>query len=84
MAVKVHDVLEGAQGTYLVWGIQNQFSMLGQDIVSDSIGVTLFQFGEDGRIIMQQDFWDSTEGFYQHIPVLGSVLRAIRDSFATE
>lgn len=81
-AVTPYDLVEGEQGVYIVWSIENKFSLLGQDINAASIGVTLFRFNDAGKIVFQQDFWDSTEGFYQHIPVLGTALRSIRDQVA--
>lgn len=81
-SVTPYDLVEGAQGVYIVWSIENRFAILGQEINSASIGVTLFRFNEEDQIVFQQDFWDSTEGFYQHIPVLGSALRSIRNQVA--
>jgi len=31
-------------------------------VLSDTIGATHLRFDRDGRIVLQQDFWDSTEG----------------------
>jgi hypothetical protein len=77
----VYDVLQGSQGTYLVWSVDTEFSMLGRNVAADTIGVTLFRFDDEGRIRFQQDFWDSTHGFFQHVPVLGTVIRSIRGRF---
>ena len=76
------DVMQGEQGTYIVWSIETGFSVLGREIDAASIGVTLFRFNAAGEIEFQQDFWDSTQGFYQHVPLLGGALRTIRDRVA--
>ena len=81
--VQVLDVVEGTQGVYLVWGLDSQFAVLGRSIQAGSVGITLFRFDADGRISLQQDFWDSTEGFYRHIPVVGGVVTAIREGVAS-
>ncbi len=78
----VHDVLHSDVGIYLVWSADNSFSILGETTTAPSIGVTLFKLDEHGRIFLQQDFWDSTHGFYQHLPILGGALRTIRDRIA--
>lgn len=43
-----------------------------------TMGVTLLRFDESGRVILHQDFWDSSAGFYEHLPVLGGVMRWIK------
>jgi len=83
ITLEVFDVMQGAQGTYLVWSATNRFSLLGSSVSANSIGITLFQFDREGRITLQQDFWDSAQGFYQHIPVVGGVVQAIRRRVAS-
>lgn len=43
-----------------------------------TMGVTLLRFDESGRVFLHQDFWDSSAGFYEHLPVLGGVMRWIK------
>jgi hypothetical protein len=50
-------------------------------VTSNTVGVTHLRFDEAGRIILHQDFWDSAEGLYRHIPVLGSLIGVIRGRF---
>ena len=45
-----------------------------------SYGVTHFRFDADGRILVHKDFWDAGTGLYEHVPVLGGVLRRVRAS----
>ena len=52
--------------------------MGGESRASDTIGMTLLRFDDAGRVRFHQDFWDSTEGFYRHVPVLGWVLERVR------
>ena len=80
----VHDLVSSELGTYLVWSADNTFEVLGQSKSAASIGVTLFTFDASGRIELQQDFWDSTQGFYQHLPLIGGALRTIRDEVGSE
>jgi hypothetical protein len=40
--------------------------------------VTLLRFDRAGRVVLHQDFWDPAAGFYEHLPVLGPVLRWIK------
>ncbi len=50
----------------------------GEPIVSH--GVTQFRFDADHRVLLHKDFWDSGSGFYEHIPVLGRIIRRLRPS----
>ena len=83
MRLEVLDVLKGQQGIYLVWQIETRFELFGSEKQVASMGGTLFRLDEDGKISMQKDFWDSTEGFFRHVPVLGSMIEMIRSAVAT-
>jgi hypothetical protein len=58
-----------------------RFAPVRSTVTSDTIGITHLRFDSDGRIVLHQDFWDASEGLYQHVPVLGSVIHRIRRSF---
>jgi hypothetical protein len=40
--------------------------------------MTMLRFDGEGRVVLHQDFWDPAAGFYEHLPVLGGVLRWIK------
>lgn len=73
-------IVSGAD-VYLVWSMQSQFTPVRKAVTSDSIGITHLRFNEQGQVIIHQDFWDTGQGFYQHVPVLGSAIRAINSRF---
>lgn len=41
-------------------------------------GCSLLAFGEDGKVVLHRDYFDAGALIYEHIPVLGSVIRRIR------
>jgi len=43
-----------------------------------TMGMTLLRFDKTGRVVLHQDFWDSSTGFYEYLPVLGGVMRWIQ------
>ena len=45
----------------------------GQEILS--VGMTHVRFDAAGRVVLHQDFWDSTGGLFEHAPGLGWLLR---------
>jgi steroid delta-isomerase len=41
-------------------------------------GATHLRFAEDGRIDFHRDYWDAAEELYEKLPVLGSLMRALK------
>ena len=76
--VTMHQKLISGNDIFLVWSMEALFKPIRKEMISDSLGVTHLRFDENGRVILHQDFWDSTEGFFRHIPVLGSVVNSVR------
>ncbi len=46
-----------------------------------SKGMSQVRFDSEGRVILQQDFWDSSGAIYEHVPVLGWGIRQVRSRF---
>ena len=69
---------------YLVWAMRATFKPGSAPVTSQTIGVSHLRFNADGEVVLQQDFWDSTAGFYSHLPILGRIIRAISARFTPE
>ena len=41
-------------------------------------GASEVHFAEDGRVAAHVDLWDAASQFYERLPIIGAVLRAIR------
>jgi hypothetical protein len=76
--VKILDTAYSGSDYYIRWVMVMEFDVKGKDIYSRSTGMTQLRFNSEGKIIFHQDFWDSTEGFYQHLPYIGYFVRKIR------
>jgi hypothetical protein len=76
--VTMHQKILSGNDIFLVWSMEARFTPIRKEMISDSLGVTHLRFDENGRVILHQDFWDSTEGFFRHIPVLGSVVNSVK------
>ncbi len=76
--VSYDDVVHSGENTYIRWKMVYRSKTLSpkQDIVT--IGMSHLQFDEDGKVVLHQDFWDSTRGVFEHVPVLGAGIRAIK------
>lgn len=59
---------------FVRWKMLIEFEIGGKNIKTESIGISQIKFDEQGKVMFHQDFWDNTEGFFRHIPVVGSVL----------
>ena len=64
---------------YIRWSMKIQFKAGGKTIESDSIGMTHLRFNDQQQIIIHQDYWDSAYGFYQHLPVVGGLVRWVQN-----
>jgi len=43
-----------------------------------SYGMTHLRFNSDGQVVLHQDYWDAAGGLYEHLPIIGWMLRNIR------
>ena len=76
--VEILDVAKSDTDYYVRWIMIMEFEAKSKNIYSRSVGMTQLRFNSQGKIIFHQDFWDSTEGFYQHLPYIGYFIRKIR------
>ena len=41
-------------------------------------GISHLRFDHEGKVILHQDFWDASAGFFEHLPVLGGIIQRVR------
>lgn len=68
---------EGAD-LYVRWAMTLRFVKLAGGRPCRSVGISHLRLDAEGRILMQQDFWDSARGLFDHVPILGRAIRWIR------
>jgi len=78
-SVECHSTTRDENGDYYVrW----QMSYAGPKMNSGkpivTIGMTQLRFNEQGRVIFHQDYWDSATGVFEHIPLVGGLVKFIR------
>lgn len=71
---KVTSVIASQDAVFMAW----VFSFGAQHTRSQINGSTHFLLNADGKIIVHRDYWDAAQELYEHVPVLGWVLRRIR------
>lgn len=45
-------------------------------------GATRLLFASDGRVCLHRDYWDAAAEFYEHLPLIGPVMRRLRQAGA--
>ncbi|HTA64783.1 MAG TPA: nuclear transport factor 2 family protein [Xanthomonadaceae bacterium] len=77
--VTIEDITRNQHGEYMVrWKMLIRFRRFARGRDTWTVGITHLRFAADGRVTYHQDYWDSARGVYEHIPLLGSGIRAIR------
>jgi steroid delta-isomerase len=80
--LEVHEFgMIGPDTGFVRWTMYGYVKQLGKDIWIVE-GGSLVRFAEDGRVREQIDYWDAASQMYERLPVIGWVLRKIRQKLA--
>jgi hypothetical protein len=80
--VEVLDILRSGNDFYLKWSMDIDWSAFKKGKTTRSFGMSHLRFNDAGQVIMHYDFWDSTNGFFEHIPLLGAAIKWIKRKVA--
>lgn len=80
--VEVLDVLRKENEFYIKWSMEIDWSAFRKGGTTRSFGMSHLRFDQRGRVVLHYDFWDSTNGFFEHLPVVGSLIRWIKRKVA--
>lgn len=78
VTVEVTEVAQANGNYYFRWVMDIRFKKLRKGEVTRSIGVSHVRFDAQGKVALHQDYWDSTSGLFEHIPVLGGLIRMVK------
>jgi len=70
----VHDWVAG-DSVYVHWRMSYTLHVLGVDRPMASFGISQLKVNAAGKIIFQQDYWDSNNGLYRQLPRIGWLYR---------
>jgi len=76
--VEILEVIKSKDDYYVRWKMHMAFSAVGKDIESNSVGISQLRFNQQGQITFQHDFWNSSEAFFEHLPIIGRVIIKIK------
>jgi limonene-1,2-epoxide hydrolase len=75
---EVQDVAVSRGNYYFRWVMDIQFKRFKKGQVTRTIGMSHIRFDEQGKVVLHQDYWDSTSGLFIHLPVIGYLIRKIK------
>ena len=78
VTAEILDVAESDRDYYLRWVMVITFKRLNDREPTRSIGMSHLRSNADGKVVYHQDYWDSASGFYQYVPILGRLIKAIK------
>lgn len=79
LTVQFDDVTRSGDGLYYFrWVMENQLKSVAKGETIRTLGITVVRFDAQGRVLIHQDYWDSASGLFDHIPVVGFGVRAVK------
>ncbi len=79
LTVQFDDVTRSGDGLYYFrWVMDNQLKSVAKGQTIRTLGISVIRFDAQGRVLIHQDYWDSAAGLFDHIPVVGYGIRAIK------
>jgi hypothetical protein len=77
--VDVKESLCNNTGDYFVrWVMTIRFKRFKKGQDTTTIGMSHLRFNSEGKVCFHQDYWDSTAGIFEHVPVLGWMIGKIK------
>jgi hypothetical protein len=77
--VQIHETTRTGNDEHLVrWSMMIRFRKLRRGVDTWTIGMSHLRFDAQGRVVYHQDYWNAADGLFQHIPLLGSAIAAIK------
>ncbi len=76
--VDILDVFKSEHDYFIRWSMKIDTTISGRDIYSHSIGMTQLRFNDAGKVVFHQDFWDSSEAFFEHLPLMGRFVKKVK------
>ena len=77
--VTIHETTRTANDEHLVrWSMMIRFKKLRRGVDTWTVGMSHLRFDAQGRVVYHQDYWNAADGIFQHIPLLGTAIAAIK------
>ena len=78
ITVTFSDVARSGNEYYFRWVMDVRFKKFQRGETIRTIGMTHVRFNREGQVILHQDYWDSAQGLFEHVPVIGTGIQLIK------
>ena len=78
MRVTIFDYSAAGREVYTRWSMTIAAPELAGGEPVTTYGMSHFRFDAEGKVILHQDFWDASAGFFEHLTGLGTIIPRIR------
>ena len=78
VTVEILDTIRKGNDFYVKWSMDITWSAFKKGKTTRSFGISHIRFGETGKVVLHYDFWDSTNGFFEHLPIIGGLIRWVK------
>ncbi len=76
--VEVLDVVRYGEDFYVRWKMMIAARRMNGGLPTFSFGISHLRFDASGQVVLHQDYWDAASGLFQHLPIIGGLLRWIK------
>jgi len=73
--VEILDIVTKEHDYYVKWLMDITWSAFKKGETTRSFGMSHIRLNAAGKVVLHYDFWDSTAGLWEHVPILGRMLR---------
>jgi hypothetical protein len=78
MRVTILDYTTNGREVYARWSMTIAADELADGAPVTTFGISHFRFNPAGQVILHQDFWDASAGFFERLPGIGWSIPRIR------
>jgi hypothetical protein len=73
--VELKHAFVAEDSVYVHWKMEYTLKVLGSEKAMSSFGISQLKMNAQGKVVFQQDYWDSNNGLYRQLPIVGGVYR---------
>jgi steroid delta-isomerase len=73
----IKNIISKQPSAVFLWEFHFKLKRWNKDPISFS-GVSWLEFNSANLVVSHQDFWDPSEGIYEHLPIIGPLMRGLK------
>lgn len=77
--VEILETTRTANDEHLVrWSMMIRFRKFRRGVDTWTVGMSHLRFDAGGHVVYHQDYWNAADGLFQHLPVIGTLIAAVK------